>query len=229
MGKQTLKLTGPATGLHRLDTELLARLDAPIDVGTVVLGFDQARDPVPVQLFRNHPTQIAMVSGGYAARLLSFRAHAVGARVQVITPHPEHWSRLTEGGPTGQTRVSPTELPLPEADLDEPVLRIEQGLPQVSQLSLGPWQTRVVVQSQVTATDVSALRSFDLVLLQRVPLDVVHPLRSLFHLPDDGAAWLPRLPDNAIAVLGPGRLRLTALGPTPQETALFGAPDRADW
>lgn len=221
--------TGPDVGLHRIELDRLARLDVPVGSGAVVLGFDRARDPVPVQLFRARPTQVAMVAGGYAARLLAFRAHAVGARVQVVTPRPEQWRGLVDGGPPGRTVLAPEQTPLPEADTDAPVLRMEQGLSRTGPLDPGPWQARIVVQDVVAPQAVPALRSFDLVLVQRLQPDVVHPLQSAFGLPDDDAAWLPRLPDDTIAVVTRGRVRLTALGPTPQETAVLGAPDRHDW
>jgi hypothetical protein len=220
---------GPVTGLQEIPRDGLSRLDVPVDCGAVVLGFDRSRDSVAVQLFRSRPTQVGMLAGGYAARLLAFRAHAVGARVQIVTPHPEPWRALVGNGPTGRTMFVAEGAPLLDADADSPVLRLEQGLPRLGPLDLGPWQTRVVIQDSVVPQAVPALRSFDLVLVQRLQPDVAVPLQTTMRLSDEDAAWLPKLPDNTIAVITPGRIRLTALGPTPQETAIFGAPDRHAW
>jgi hypothetical protein len=221
--------TGPDVELQEIPRDGLSRLDVPVDSGAVVLGFDRSREPVAVQLFRSRPTQVGMLSGGYAARLLAFRSHAIGARVQLITGHPEPWRAVVGNGPTGRTMFIAEGAPLLEADENAPVLRLEQGLPRLGSLDLGPWQTRIVIQNTVVPQAVPALRSFDLVLVQRLQLDVAQALQTTMRLSDEDAAWLPKLPDNTIAVITPGRIRLTALGPTSQETSIFGAPDRQAW
>lgn len=220
---------GPAVGLQEVPRNGLSRLNVPVDCGAVVLGFDRSREPVAVQLFRSRPTQVGMLAGGYAARLLAFRTHAVGARVQIVTPHPEPWRALVGNGPTGRTMFVAEGAPLLDADANAPVLRLEQGLPRLGSLDLGPWQTRIVIQNTVVPQAVPALRSFDLVLVQRLQPDVAHTLQTTMRLSDEDAAWLSKLPDNTVAVVTPGSIRLTALGPTSQETSIFGAPDRQAW
>jgi hypothetical protein len=221
--------TGPAVDLQEIPLSGLSRLAIPVDCGAVVLGFDRSREPVAVQLFRSRPTQVGMLAGGYTARLLAFRAHAVGARVQLVTPYPEPWRALVGNGPAGRTMFIAEGAPLLDADANAPVLRLEQGLPRLGALDLGPWQTRIVIQNTVVPQAVPALRSFDLVLVQRLHPDVAHALQTTMRLTDEDAAWLPKLPDNTIAVITPGRIRLTALGPTAQETSIFGTPDRQAW
>ena len=52
-----------------------------------------------------------------------------------------------DGGPPGRTVLAPEQTPLPEADTDAPVLRMEQGLSRTGPLDPGPWQARIVVKA----------------------------------------------------------------------------------
>jgi hypothetical protein len=76
----------------------------------------------------------------------------------------------------------------------------------------------------VPAAAVAGLGSFDLVLLRRVAPDAVHPLQLALHLPDDVAAHLPRLSNDAVVLVADRQAMVLSLGLTSVEHSVLGPP-----
>jgi hypothetical protein len=222
--------TGPATGAHQLATTAASRLDITVASGGVVVGTD-GDEPVVVQLFRARPTQIVLLTAGYVARLLALRTLAARATVHVATSRPHSWQPFAVAAPPGRVHLVPAGSPLPATSSPgSPVLRCDDTGPAGAgdRTEIGAWQARAVVQDFTPAAAVTGLRAYDLVIAQRIPPDLVHPLRIVFGLPPDLAEVLCRIPDDVIALLTPNWNTLIRLEPTQAETSLLGHPVRHD-
>jgi len=230
-GRSTRSTTGPATGAHLVATDTLPAFDLALDPGGVVLGVDRDGDRVAVQLFRARPTQVVLVTAAYVARLVALRALATGAGVAVATSRPQGWHPVTTSAPAGRAVLVAPDAALPAGSTpDAPLLRCTDLGPggAAARVEAGAWQARLLVQDFTPASAVPGLRAFDLVIVQRVAPDLVHPLQSAFGLPDDVAEALPRLRDQIVALITPGQAVLVSLAPTPVETSLLGNPVRHD-
>lgn len=205
------------------------QLDLPLAPGGLVIG-QEARQPLVLRFFRFQPTHVAMFAAPYVARILGYRALALGAQVVIVSGRPSVWETLARSAPPGPAWVSvvPPNSPTPPAgSIVRPSLIIDDG-GSGSRRDLGPWQTVVSVMPYVTAQALSSLHSFDLLVLQRVAPEHVGPVRAGFNLPVDTAQWLPRMPDDTIAVAERGRVRFANLGVTQNEGFALGQPTRAD-
>lgn len=222
---------GPATGAHLLAADAASRLDVAVGCGGVVVGVAGNGQPVFVQLFRARPTQVALVTAAYVARLLTLRALATGATAQVATSRPQGWQPITTAAPTGRALLVAPGSPLPaRSSPDAPLLRCDDLGPGSAGLrpDLGGWQSRLAVQDFTPASTVPGLRAYDLVVVQRVGPELVQALRTAFGLAPELADALPRMPDDVVALLTPGRAVPIRLAPTQVEDSLLGTPVRHD-
>ena len=71
----------------------------------LVIGRDAEQVPVVAPFFRPEETRINLIGGVYLARLLVFRALAIGTRVAVCTTRPQEWNGL------GETATRPQRPP----------------------------------------------------------------------------------------------------------------------
>lgn len=224
-------MTGHRLGRHRASTSALARFDVPVTSGSVVVGQGQGREPVAVQLFRSRPTHVALVTSGYVARLLAWRALATGALVQAVTSRPHSWTPLVGAVPPSRMRVAPPgSPPLQGSGADAPMLRCEDGGPDATRhrSAIGPWQAVLAVHDFAIPRAVAALTTFDLVVLQRIAPELVQSVQRSFGLPEEFVTWLPRLPDNTVALITASHARLVSLGLTQLELDVLGPPTRHD-
>jgi ESX secretion system protein EccE len=222
---------GPAVTGHVLPVEALPHLDLPLTVGGLVVGHEAQQQPVIVQLFRNRPTHVGVFAAAYVAKLLAFRALAVGAEVAVVTPRSAIWQPLAQAAPAQWVTALPPAAPTPTGGTaGRPTLVVEDvGMDNIQlRGDLRPWQTQVVVRPFVTPQMTGQLRSFDAVLLQRTQPEAVYPVQSTFGLTEQSAQWLPRMPDETVALIGSGQVRYVNLVPTAVERTAFGAPTRLD-
>jgi len=220
---------GPRTPVHRLVPGPSAADGVGVGHGGVVIGFRADGEPVAVQLFRNTPTHVVTVCSGYTARLLAFRALAVGAAVQVTAgaaASTAGWSALLDLPPTGSTVLTRPADPLPAATARRPVLRCEGVPPEAATPwpGLAAWQTRVVVPSSVPPSTIAGLAAFDLVLLRRVAPDTIYPVQLAFNLPTPVAEQLRALPHDGLVAIADGRATVLSLGLTAIELSVLGAP-----
>jgi type VII secretion protein EccE len=202
-------------------------LDLPLAAAGVTAGHDAA-GPVALRLFRSRPTQVALVTSTWVARLLALRAQAVGGLVEVASSRPDTWLPVVTAAPAGRAAVVPVGTPVPGPAM---LLRCDDAGPAggAPRADVGPWQARFAVQDFLPATAVAGLRGFDLVVVQRVGTDVLAPLAAAFGIADDARSALAGLPDDVVALLAPGTApRFVRLAATPTETRLLGPAVRHD-
>jgi hypothetical protein len=225
-------MTGePATSTHLLPADGLAQLDLPISAGGLVLGHSRPGQPAVVRLFGNRPTYVGVFAAAYVARLLAFRGLALGAQVSVQTPRPQGWQSLVGAAPRRRVVLEPPGQPTPTGNTAvRPLLLCEDVGAGEAPLrrELGAWQTQVQLRPYVTPQSIAPMRSYDLVVLQRVPAEAVRPIQVAFGLPAQTAGWFAQLPDDTVAALGSGRVQFVNLAPTAVEAAAFGPPTRRD-
>ena len=221
----------PGVSGHVLPVDALPQLDMPVSPGGLVIGHEGQQQPVIMHLFRNRPTYLGVFAAAYVGKLLAFRALALAAQVAVVTPRPPVWQPLANAAPPGWvvpalpgastppagTPIGPSMV-LDDAGMGEAQLRGD----------LGAWQTQVVLRPFATPQMAGQLRSFDVVVLQRTQPESVPSLQANFGFPEESAQWLPRMPDDTIAVLATGQVRFVNLAPTQAERAAFGPPTRLD-
>ncbi|HEY9389810.1 MAG TPA: hypothetical protein VIR27_08595 [Mycobacteriales bacterium] len=221
----------PVLASHALPEPAVAQLDPALARGGLVIG-QEGRRPLVVRLFRARPTRIGVFAAGYLARVLAHRTLATGARVVVVTDRPSPWSSLVRAAPVGPAWVNvvPPNAPVPTAGtLLRPVLLIDDAGPAGDpRREVGPWQTAVTLRPYLTPQTVGSLRSYDLIMLQRTAVEAVGPVRAAFTLPAEATQWLPRMPDDTVALAEPGRVRFVNLAPTQVEQMAFGPPTRRD-
>jgi hypothetical protein len=221
----------PATGAHLLPVAALPQLDVPLAAGGLVLGQSRPGQPVVVRLFGNRPTYVGIFAAAYVGRLLAFRSLAVGAQVTVLTPRPVSWQSLVGAAPRRRVTLDRPGQPAPAGNtavrpllLGEDVGAGEAPLRR----DLSAWQTQLQLRPYVTPQLIAPMRSYDLVVLQRVPPEAVRPIQLAFGLPADTARWFAQLPDDMVAALAGGRVQFVNLVPTQVETTAFGPPTRRD-
>lgn len=221
----------PGAVSHSLPEAATGQLDPALTRGGVVVG-QEGRAPLVVRLFRSRPTRIGVFAAGYVARVLAHRALAVGGRVVISTERSAAWSSLVRAAPAGPAWVSvvPPGAPAPPAGtMLRPVLLVDDARPDEDpRRELGPWQTGVVVRPFLTPRNVAWLHSYQLIVLQRMAPEAVGPVRAAFSLPAEAAQWLPRMPDDTIALAERGRLRFANLAVTDVERSAFGSPTRQE-
>jgi hypothetical protein len=202
--------------------------------GGLTIGVDSTGSAVVLRLLREKPVRARVLAAGPLAQVLAFRAIALGARVTVVTDQVAAWSRLAAAVPrpaTGQIR-QPGLTVLPSGSTvsavgtaASPVLVIDAtvasaALPRWEQ---GPWQTFVSLDAPAALrpADLADLRSFDLLLAERVPPFAVEQVRDAYGTPYDQAVWLSQLPTGRIAVAVPGQLSVADLHLSPAEQKLL--------
>jgi len=108
-----------------------------------------------------------------------------------------------------------------------PVLVIDATLASAAlpRWEQGPWQTFVSldVPTALRPSDLADLRSYDLLLAERVPPFVVERVRDAYGTPYNQAVWLSQLPEGRIAVAVPGQLSVADLSLSTAEQSLFAA------
>lgn len=222
----------PSVASHSLPEAATAQLDPVLTPGGLIVG-REGREPLVVRLFHARPTRVGLFASAHVARVLAHRALALGAQVVVITGRPQLWGSLVRAAPVGQTWVSvlaPNAPAPPAGTLVRPTLIVDDvgGTHDGVRRDLGPWQTGVTLRPYVTPQSVGFLHSYDLLVLQRSPAEMVGPVRAAFNLPADSTQWLPRMPDDTLAVAQRGRMRFVNIALTQVEQMTFGAPTRQD-
>lgn len=191
----------------------------------LVLGSGQSGALV-VRLFRAEPVRVCVVSAGQLAQLIAYRSVALGAHVTVVTDAVQAWSRLVQAVPRGPTWLSvlPTGTRVAATGtLLRPSLVVDattehQALPRWEQ---GQWQTFMSVQPGLEENDEQRLRSYDVVVTQRLHDAGAEAVRRAFGLGPDRASWLTQMPPGVIAVATAGQLAFGQLAASSLEQRLF--------
>jgi hypothetical protein len=222
------RLTGLHIGSHLVNAAALDQLSAPALGPGLLIGADRDRTPVVVRLFRRKPTNIVLVGGVWAARLLTFRALAVGAQVYAITGQPSAWDGLGAHavGQRDRVQMAPAEFDLPPGSAYRPLLVVRDTAPGGAAAALAAWQTRVTVVHHLDHNAMSVLGSADLVLLQRLQPGEAQIAAHVLGLNATTMRLMQQLEPEMLAVLGDGSHRYVWLHRTAIENYLLGAPQR---
>jgi hypothetical protein len=216
---------GLRIGWHTASLSALALLGVSSPGTGLILGADVDQNPVPVRFFRPEPTRVTLVGGAWAARLIAFRALALGANVLVMTGDPTAWNGLGEQatGQSGRVLVAHGERPVAvNATAQQPVVVIyDLGVTGASTSpQLGPWQTQLTVLRQLDERGVPAVRDAHLVLMQRLALHEAALMASALRLTSQSAQLLQMMEDEMLAVMGGGADRYVWTSPTAAERRL---------
>lgn len=220
----------PRTRAHVTGLDDLGGLHLRLGVGGLRLGTLPDGAPVAVRLFRPLPTQVAIAGPRYLARLLAFRALAIGANVEVISISAA-WKPLLDLQPAGRVAMLPpgrraagaTAL---RSDAGRPVLRCEE----VKAAGFAPWaglaprQAYAVVCEDVGPQEASGLAQFDLALVQRPTDECLEPLQRTFALGDDLVEAVRHSGPGEVLVLAEGTAGIVSLSLTPLELSILGTP-----
>lgn len=194
----------------------------------LVMGRDAEQEPVVAPFFRPEPTKVAMIGGVYLARLLVFRALALGARVAVCTVRPQEWNGLGEAATGRNDRLAVLQGDRPvtvEASQHSPALYVydvgERGT--TTSPVLGPWRTQLTVLPRLTNYGDSSTSGAYMTVIQRLTQEEAGAARQLLRVNSEVLQWLQMLHDDMIALLRTGASeRYIWAAPTSTESHMFG-------
>jgi hypothetical protein len=193
----------------------------------IPLGEDHRGAPVLLRLFRPRPTRVVLVDRGWVERIVILRALALGARVVVHSPEPQHWAGFSEavtGRPDRFAAVTPDRPFDPPASVTQPVLHVVEGAPPAQPPPAGAWCAQLTVAPLLGEQLTPAVLAADLLVLRRLSRREMAVAASVRRLePRDNAA-LRTAPDNGLVVFGAGSTRYVMVAATAFEQAMFGSP-----
>lgn len=198
----------------------------------LVIGRDAEQVPVVAPFFRPEETRINLIGGVYLARLLVFRALAIGTRVAVCTTRPQEWNGLGETATGRNDRLAVLHGDQPvtvEASQHSPALYVYDVGERGSQTKpvLGPWRTQLTVLPRLTNYADELTGEAHMTVLQRLTAEEAQIARSAIRVNQEVLQWLQMLHDDMIAMLRKGQKeRYLWCSPTSIEAQMFGAPMR---
>jgi hypothetical protein len=215
---------------HEVDAAAVDRYAPALASAGLLLGRATDGAPALLRMLRARPTRITAVGGLWLARLLTFRAFALGARVLVHTVDPRRWQGLGQAatGSADRLRVVDRQSGHALGDWAGPVLHVLDldGHPAGDFAPTGAWHTALTVAAELTGPVAEALPGADAVVVQRMwPQQAAHAAAALGIAPD-AVAPVANLPDDMVAVLTPRASLFVRLVPTAVERRMFGAPLR---
>jgi hypothetical protein len=169
----------------------------------------------------------------WAARILVFRALALGAHVTVLTGRQHAWTGLGRWATGQEDRVVVRGLEdpftAPSSPLAPALLVHDSGaLGGTVRGTLGPWQAQLSVLPQLTAYAFPAIREASLVALQRLAPDEVGAGTPVLGLNRQSLALVRALQDDMLALFDGGDPRYIWTQPTRIEREQFGPPGRVE-
>ncbi|GAA2611573.1 hypothetical protein GCM10010399_48060 [Dactylosporangium fulvum] len=193
----------------------------------LVLGADYNQQPVPIRLFRPEPTRVTLVGGVWAAQMLAFRALALGSQIVVMTVDPAAWHGFGDRAVGRADRVAVLHGEQPAtitATAHRPVLVVHDlgTTGPSSPPAAGPWQTQLTVLRRLEEPGEPAVRSCDLVVLQRLHTTEAAVARTALQLDPQSVQRLQMLENEMLALIGGGANRYLWLHPTSAERQTMG-------
>lgn len=216
-------------GVHRVAVGPADQLWLHVGAAGVILGVDDAQQPVAVAMFRPEPTAIVAVGGLAAGQLLAFRALAVGARITVETARPNAWQTFLQvaAGTSGAIVLATAPTPVTPGTANQPSLRlIDSQSSAASQSGAGAgYATTVTVHDQLTQWNASSLAGADLVISQRMSMTEARFAANALGSEELERALVSMEPDR-VCLAARGSHRLIRIVPTEIESWLVGSLER---
>ncbi|GAA0726636.1 hypothetical protein Drose_12115 [Dactylosporangium roseum] len=220
-------------GWHAVSSAMLRGVTAGGGATGLLLGVDYQRQPVSIRFFRPQATRVTLVGGLWAARILVFRALALGARAVVMTGDPRSWQGLGEWATGMADRMVLWNDPRPPAvpaNARQPLLVVDDagttGGVVTPKPQPGPWQTQVTVLRHLGPENAHALQGSNLVMLQRLSAPEAAVAGSALNLTEQGAGLLQEMAPEMLALMGSDANRYIWLAPTSIEQQYHGPPQR---
>ncbi|MFG2042833.1 hypothetical protein [Dactylosporangium sp. NPDC048998] len=223
------RLAGLHIGAHVVNAAALEQLSAGSPGAGLLVGADRNRQPVSIRLFHRKPTSVVLVGGVWAARVLAFRALALGAQVYAVTGQPSAWDGLGAHGVGQNSRVQHATVELdrlPPATAHRPVLVVRDTPPGGTTATLSAWQARITVVHRLDYQAVEALKSADLVMFQRLEPGEAQWAAHVLRMSPMNTRLVQQLEPEMLTLVGDGEYRYVWLHQTAGERYLLGAPQR---
>ncbi|TQL78360.1 hypothetical protein FB566_3943 [Stackebrandtia endophytica] len=220
-----------STGFHA-NARALELMATPAPPSGLVLGRDAEQKPVVAPMFRPEPVKSVVVGGAFAARVIVFRALAVGARVAVCTTRPQLWEGLGRGATGRDDRLAVLHGDRPvtvDANPHSPALYVydvgEHGTATTP--ILGPWRTQLTILPKLTLYGSQALEEAQVTILQRITSEEVPAASASLRVSGETIGLFQMLYDDMFAMLRIGaKERYVWANATSIERQMFGEPVR---
>lgn len=222
---RTAPVVPQALDTHLADLSTAAAVTLRTGGSGVVLGAAPDGSTAGVALFRPEPTTAVAIGGMALAKLLAFRALAVGARVVVETQRPAAWQTFgnLSPGATGSVQLTPHSDDDSPGSVQTPRLLVvdAESAASAEPRRVGRWSTVVTAHDQLSSWSAPLLGTSDLALLLTPTLAEARLAASALNLPD-AARQLAGHPAGTVVVAHRGGWRTAAVVPTDVEQWLVG-------
>lgn len=209
----------------RTSSEVIAAIASNAGGAGMILGRDADGQLAVREIFASEPREILAVGTIGLAKLIAFRALALGAQVWVETRRAAAWDSFirTSAGATGAIRVVRDFPDTRFASEERPVLVVVDSDSSLSEEDpVGtPWTTVLTVYAQLTPWNVADLQYADLVIMQKLTPGEIRLSGSGLR----GSGIDERLAGigaDEISLWGGGQLHVTRLEMTGVEQWLIG-------
>lgn len=213
----------------RTSTEVLAAVSTLAGGSGLILGTDADGVPAVREIFSSEPREILAVGTIGLAKVIAFRALALGAQVWVETKRVAAWDSFirTSAGASGAIQVVREFPDMTFASEDRPVLVVvdsDSSLSEEDQVGM-PWTTVLTVYAQLTPWNVSDLSHADLVIMQKLTPGEIR--LSSANLRGSGIdERLAAVSPDEISLLAGGQLQVATLALTSVERYMIGEVSR---
>ncbi|MBV1853548.1 hypothetical protein [Catellatospora tritici] len=202
----------------------------PVRGAGLLLGTDSRRHaPVLLRLFHPRPRRVAALGDDWLARLLVFRALALGARVWVRTPDPRPWLEFgaqATGRPDRLLTVAPHHAVAAEGAPARPVLVVDAHALECAEQPLAAWHTQLQLLPAVPSLAGDLIRQADVVISRQLDERAAHVVADALRLRQHETARLQALFSDIVAVFGADLNHRVTIALTPLEQSLVGLPGR---
>lgn len=201
-----------------------AGLSRPTTRSGLVMGHDRDGRRVVVPIFGPDPREVVAVGGIALAKLLCFRALALGAQVWVETRRPAAWEtfiRLSAGasGAIRLVRDFPEVQIASEAHPCLVVIDSDASIAEGEQLGR-PWVTIVTLYSQLNQWSSVDLPHADLVVLQKLTAAEAKVAAAVLRLPGSAELFCG-VPDDVVVMVRLGTIQAARVALTDSEQWLL--------
>lgn len=160
--------------------------------------------PFTLKLFGPDATAVLVIGGVALAQLISFRAIAMGASVDVQTTRPDAWEQLinVSAGSSGSIRRLPPDASPSGGSPSRPRLHVvDTESASAAELVRGAaWTTTLTVYDRLTNWNANLLANADLVLLRSLSAVESRLAAKLLNLPNEASRFVT-LPPDGLAVV----------------------------